>query len=176
MFGREETLEIALADDFWEPSEKVSNDHNRKLEANITEDDVSEAVFGSYAEGAPGPDGFPFRFYQYFWDTIKSDLMLLVDAWNNDSLDLYRLNFSLLTLIPKEPDADIIQKFRPIALTNCSFKIFAKCLANQLGDIGDEIISQNQTTFIKGRYIVESVVTAHEIIHDAVTKAGRVCL
>ena len=49
LFGREETLEIALADDFWEPSEKVSNDHNRKLEANITEDDVSEAVFWSYS-------------------------------------------------------------------------------------------------------------------------------
>ena len=78
----------------------------------------------------------------HFWNTIKSDLMLMVDAWNNYSLDLYRLNFSLLTLIPKEPDADIIQKFRPIALTNCSFKIFAKCLANQLGDIGDEIISK----------------------------------
>ena len=72
-------------------------------------------------------------------------------------------------MIPKESDADIIQKFRPIALTNCSFKIFAKCLANQLGDIGDEIISPNQTAFIKGRYIVESVVTAHEIIHDVVT-------
>ena len=169
LFGREETLDINLDDDFWDPSVKVSNEYNRKLEANITEEDVRAAVFGSYAEGAPGPDGFPFLFYQQFWDTIKGDLMLLVDAWNNDSLDLYRLNFSLLTLIPKEPDADIIQKFRPIALTNCSFKIFAKCLANQLGDIGDEIISQNQTAFIKGRYIVESVVTAHEIIHDVVT-------
>ena len=94
--------------------------------------------------------------------------MLMVDAWNNNSLDLFRLNFSLLTLIPKEPGADTIQKFRPIALSNCSFKIFAKCVANQLGDVGDEIISQNQAAFIKGRFIVESVVSAHEIIHAAV--------
>ena len=67
-------------------------------------------MFGSYAEGAPSPDGFPFLFYQNFWDTIKSDLVLMVDAWNNDSLDLYILKFSLLTLIPKEPDANIMHK------------------------------------------------------------------
>ena len=58
LFGREETLDITLDDDFWDPSEKVSNEYNRKLEANITEEDVRAAVFGSYAEGAPGPDGF----------------------------------------------------------------------------------------------------------------------
>jgi hypothetical protein len=26
-------------------------------------------------------------------------------------------------------------------------------------------VASNQTTFIKGRYILESVVTAHEVIH-----------
>ena len=108
LFGREETLDITLDDDFWDPSEKVSNEYNRKLEANINEEDVRAAVFGSYAEGAPGPDGFPFLFYQHFWDTIKADLMLLVDAWNNDYLDLYILRFSLLTSIPKEPNVDTI--------------------------------------------------------------------
>ena len=121
LFGREDTLDISLDKEFWDPSEKVSDEHNKLLEVDITEEDVRKAVFGSYAEGAPGPDGFPFLFYQHFWSTIKGDLMLMVDAWNNDSLDLYRLNFSLLTLIPKEPEANIIQKFRPIALSNCSF-------------------------------------------------------
>jgi hypothetical protein len=32
--------------------------------------------------------------------------------------------------------------------------------------ISDLLISQNQTAFLKGRYILESVVAAHEIIHD----------
>jgi hypothetical protein len=35
-----------------------------------------------------------------------------------------------------------------------------------LGFVSEELISPNQTTFIKGRYILESVVAAHEIIHD----------
>jgi hypothetical protein len=72
----------------------------------------------------------------------------------------------LLTLIPKEADVVTIQMFRPIAMTNCGFKIFSKYATNRLGLVNEELISQNQTAFIKGRYILESVVSAHEIIHD----------
>jgi hypothetical protein len=88
--------------------------------------------------------------------------------WQAGDLDLFRLNFSLLTIIPKEPDAVTIQKYRPIALTNCSFKIFSKCVTNRLGEISDSLIATNQTAFIRGRFILESVVSAHEIIHDIV--------
>jgi hypothetical protein len=136
------------------------------LDERFSEQEVKDAVFGSYAEGAPGPDGFPFLFYQHLWNLVKKDLLLMFDDWNNDELDLFRLNFSLLTLIPKEADVVTIKKFRPIALTNCSFKIFSKCATNRLGFVSEELISPNQTAFIKGRYILESVVAAHEIIHD----------
>ena len=39
----------------------------------------------------------------------------------------------------------------------------------------DRLISLNQTTFIKGRFILESVVTAHEIIHE-VAKNKEECM
>ena len=32
--------------------------------------------------------------------------------------------------------------------------------------MANRLISSNQTAFIKGRYILESVVAAHEIIHE----------
>jgi hypothetical protein len=75
------------------------------LDESFSKQEVKDAVFGSYTEGAPGPDGFPFLFYQHFWNLIKQDLLLMFDDWSNDDLDLFRLNFSLLTLIPKEADA-----------------------------------------------------------------------
>jgi hypothetical protein len=34
--------------------------------------------------------------------------------------------------------------------------------------VSENLISPNQTSFIKGRYILESVVCAHEVIHNAV--------
>jgi hypothetical protein len=43
-------------------------------------------------------------------------------------------------------------------------------VTNRLGIVSEELIAPNQTAFIKGRFILESVVSAHEIIHDAVQK------
>lgn len=81
----------------------VSDDQNASLEADFTESEVKDAVFSSYAEGAPSPDGLSFIFYQHFWDLIKTDPMDMFKDWNNGELDMFRLKFSLLTMIPKEP-------------------------------------------------------------------------
>ena len=101
---------------------------------------------------------------------IKPDFMALVRSFEEELLDIRRLNYVILTLIPKEADATEMKKFRPIALINCSFKIFSKTLNNRLIRIIDRLISPNQTVFIKGRYILESVVAAHEIIHEIARK------
>ena len=107
-------------------------------------------------------------------DLIKHDLFSLFRDWEKGELGLYRLNFSLLTLVPKEVDAVRLEKFRPLAMTICGFKIFSKCATNNFGPIFNELISPNQTAFIKGRFIVESIVAAHEMIHVLATKKGLV--
>jgi hypothetical protein len=77
------------------------------------------------------------------------------------------LNFALVTVLPKVEDARTMNKFRPISLLNYNYKIFTKVLTNRIGMVADRLISSNQTAFIKGRYIFESLVTAHEILHSA---------
>jgi hypothetical protein len=170
LFGAETLMDINLSNDFWNPSEMVSAAHNSELDREFYEEEIKATVVGFYTEGAPDPNGFSFLFYQKFRGLIKPELLRMFGDWHRGELDLFRTNFSLLTLIPKEPDAKIIQKFRPIALTNCSFKIFSKCVTNRLGTISEELIAPNQIAFIRGRFILESVVSAHEIIHDAVQK------
>ena len=166
LFGKEENSGVKLGQDFWEVNEKVTALENELLEAPFTENEVREAVFSSYAEGAPGPDGFSFLFYQVFWDLIKVDLMNLIRVFEQGDLNLDRLNYAMITLIPKEPEAKVLKKFSPISLINCSFKNFSKLLNNRMVRVADRLVASNQTTFIKGRFILESVVAAHEIIHE----------
>jgi hypothetical protein len=52
------------------------------------------------------------------------DLMEMFEDFFEGSLDLYRLNFTLITIIPKEKDAMTMNKFMSISLLNCSYKIF----------------------------------------------------
>lgn len=99
---------------------------------------------------------------------MKSDLMAMFSNFYAGNLDIYRLNIALLTLITKEPDGFVMKKFRPISLLNCVFKIFTNVLTNRLGLVMNRLISNNRSTFIKGRYILESVITAHELIHSVV--------
>jgi hypothetical protein len=90
----------------------------------------------------------------------------MVRDLHEGTLDLYRPNFALITVIPKEKDARIINNFRPISLLNCSYKIFSKVLTNRISQVIYRLISNNQIAFIKGRFIIESVVTAHEILYS----------
>ena len=97
---------------------------------------------------------------------IKNDLMVLFHSFFTGELDLYMINFASITLIPKEENACTMRSFRPISLLNCNYKIFTKVLTNRINIVVDRLISSKQSAFIKGRYILESVVTAHEILHS----------
>jgi hypothetical protein len=66
LFHFEEGSGFALDSDFFSPDEKVSPDQNLGLESPFTEQEVKKAVFDSYSDGAPGPDGISFMFYQTF--------------------------------------------------------------------------------------------------------------
>lgn len=69
-------------------------------------------------------------------------------------------------MILKEPDATTILKYKPIALTNGSFNVFYKCATNKLRMVSDDLIASTQISFIRGRFILDSVVAIHETIHD----------
>jgi hypothetical protein len=81
-------------------------------------------------------------------------------------LDLFRLNFAVLTLIPKIENASDMKNFRPISLLYCSFKIFSKLVTSRMERICQGIITKEQSAFIRGRYILKSVVVAHAFVHS----------
>jgi hypothetical protein len=102
----------------------VSIKENALLTATYSEEEVRKAVFMMEHNKAPGQDGFPAEFYQTFWDTIKSDLLAMFSSLHAGQLELFRLNFCEIILLPKVNEAERIQQCRPICLLNVSFKIF----------------------------------------------------
>ena len=105
---------------------QVSVEENNLLTNPYSEDEVRTAVFQMERNKAPGPDGFPAKFYQNLWDVIKSDLLDMFASLHAGQLELFRLNFGEIILLPKIKDAERIQQYRPICLLNVSFKIFTK--------------------------------------------------
>lgn len=64
LFGYESKLDVHLEANFWETDEKVTAIENNILDSPFPKEEIREAIFGSYADGPPSPDGFRFIFYQ----------------------------------------------------------------------------------------------------------------
>jgi hypothetical protein len=165
LFSGESRGAASLGEHFWESDNLITSGENDGLTAPFSKLEIKEAVFGSYSDGAPGPDGLSFLLYQKFWDIVKGDLFRLVKVFQDGKLDLFRLNYATLTLITKVEDASKMKNFRPISMLNCSFKIFGRLLTSKLEKICERIVAQEQSAFIRGRYILESVVVAQEVVH-----------
>jgi ribosomal protein L10 len=71
IFAKEQREDIALDQSFWDDEDLVTQEENEMLTTPFFEEEIKEAIFSSYAEGAPGPDGLSFLFYQKFWEVIK---------------------------------------------------------------------------------------------------------
>ena len=170
LFGPPDVSDITLEEDRIQDIPQVSREENELLTSEFTVSEVKDAVFQMEHNKAPGPDGFPAEFYQVFWEVIKDDLMALFTDFHKEDLNLFSLNFGIITLIPKVQEATKIQQYRPICVLNVSFKIFTKVATNRLNKVAQTVVSPMQTAFLPGRNIMEGVVILHETIHELHTK------
>uniref|UniRef100_A0A453HLC8 Reverse transcriptase domain-containing protein n=1 Tax=Aegilops tauschii subsp. strangulata TaxID=200361 RepID=A0A453HLC8_AEGTS len=108
---------------------------------------------------APGPDNIPAEFYQHCWDIVKEDIMRLFTAFHVGNLDVSRLNYGIITLLPKINGANKIQQFRPICLLRCPYKLITKVLDNRVAPFADKLFSRHQNAFIKHRNIMGGVLS-----------------
>ena len=92
--------------------------------------------------------------------------MALFAQLKTGQLPLYKLNFGVITLLPKKENAVQIQQYRPICLLNVSFKIFTKVATNRITELAHKVIRPTQTAFMPGRHILEGGVVLHETIHE----------
>jgi len=120
---------------------------------------------------APGPDGLSIEFFKQFWPQLRHIVLELLNDLYNDTLDLWRLNYGEIVLIPKLKLSNNIRQFRPICLLNVIYKIITKVLTLRLTEAAARVISKNQTVFIPGRSILDGVVILQEVLHDL--KSGK---
>ena len=72
-----------------------------------------------------------------------------------------RINYGIITLLPKVQDAEKIQQYRPICLLNCLYKWITKVLTLRLEPIVEKLILINQSAFMKGRDIMNGIMALH---------------
>jgi hypothetical protein len=134
------------------------------LEAIFTEEEVWQVIKDMPADRAPGPDDFIGAFYQRAWPVIKKDIMRgLLKLGVGDDRGFARLNRAIITLVPKKMDAAEVGDFRPISLVHSFSKLFSKILANRLRRCLCDIVSTNQSAFMRGRCLHDNFVLVRQV-------------
>jgi hypothetical protein len=127
------------------------------LDAPVSEEEVWDIIKALPSDKSPGPDGFTGRFYKSCWSVIMADFMAAIHCiWARNFRNLGSLNSSFITLLPKVEGATSVRDFRPISLVHSFVKVVTKLLANRLADRLQNMVSPNQTAFIKKRFILDN--------------------
>jgi hypothetical protein len=74
-------------------------------------EELRVAVFSMEKNTAPGPDHMPVKFYQSGWEIVKQDLLDMLLKFGAHKLNVGRLNYGVITLIPKLKEACKIQQY-----------------------------------------------------------------
>jgi len=173
LFGLEQNHAFSLDPDLWDSDELLADSDNACLIRPFSEEEIKNALFQMEKNKAAGPDSMPIDFFQHCWEIVKTDITQLFDEFHRGTLDVSRLNYGIITLIPKIAEAEKIQQYRPICLLNCIYKWITKTLALRLESVSDKLILPVQTAFMKGRNIVSGILALHEVLHE--TKRRNQC-
>lgn len=111
---------------------QISDQENDELIADITEDEVKNAVFSMHPDKSPGPDGFNPAFFQTFWKVVCADVVRFCQEFMRSGRLPGNSNHSIVCLIPKVKVPQVMGDLRPISLCNVLVRILSKVLSIRL--------------------------------------------
>lgn len=154
-FGSEADATIYLVDDLWEDSLRVLEEDKVFVTRPFAFAELEQAVKDMKNNTVPGPNGFSTLFFKEFWGHLEMILLEMLNSLHRGELDLARLNYGIIMLIPKVNGPTNIKQFRPICLLNVIYKIITKVLTIKLTMIAGKVVGLSQTAFIPNGNILD---------------------
>nr|XP_009618786.1 uncharacterized protein LOC104110923 [Nicotiana tomentosiformis] len=104
--------------------------------------------------------------FQTCWSIVASNIVQsFISIFYGAELPRW-FTHTCIVMLPKVPSPQHFNDIRPISLCNVISKLFAKLPNSRLSIILPDLISWNQSGFVKGRAITENILLAQEIIQD----------
>lgn len=119
---------------------------------------------------SPGPDGINAGVLTALWPSIKEDILQFFNDFHVSGSIPQGYNSSFIALIPKVINPSSPAHYRLISLMNALIKLLSKVLAARLKKLMAKLIAPNQSAFVKGRQITESIFLANEVVSALQTK------
>ena len=152
---------------------KLSEDQVKLCEEDLTEKDLYKSLRSMQNDKSPGNDGLTKEFYETFWDDLKEIFVNSVrEAKEIGHLSTSQRQAIIKLIEKKDRDKRFIKNWRPISLLNVDSKIISKALSEKLKEVLPDLISSQQTAYVKNRHIGESGMLISNIIE--ITKIRKI--
>ena len=100
---------------------------------------------------------------------MKHYLSMIKEAWELQILP-FTMRTSVISTIHKQNAKNLLVNYRPLSLTNCDYKILAFIFAERLHAVISKLINNDQTAYVRGRYIGTSIRNLLDIFEYCETK------
>ena len=155
--------------------ENILDDINKEnCEGLVTYNECETSLNKMKKNKSPGLDGLTTEFYQTFWPVVGNLLInVFNESYENGNLPDTQKK-AVMSLIFKKDDEENIANYRPISLTNVDYRILALTLAQRMLRVMSDIISYDQSAYVKGRYMGTNIRLVSDIIdhYDMTYKSG----
>lgn len=143
----------------------VNQEKNDRLTPQPSMNKLQEVVFSINSNFAAWPDSINVYFFQKSCNVINQDLMEVVLHFFCDQEVAKNFSHSCIVLLTNMNTHKNLKELRPISLRNFINKVISKLLSTRLSPIRPNLITLNQSCFVKGRCITENIMVAQEITH-----------
>lgn len=100
---------MKLGENFWIRRPKLSREELESLAKPFGEEEITQVIENLDVDAAPGPNEFGgAAFFKNFWHIIKRDILKMFKDFYEGKLDVHRLNYGVIRLIPKVKEANNI--------------------------------------------------------------------
>lgn len=145
----------------------VTQNDRENLEKPLEAQEIESAIKDMQTGKTPGPDGYPVEFYKKF---ISQLTPLMLNMFNHSFEQSYlpqSLTEALITVLLKPgKNASDCGSYRPISLLNTDVKILSKVLAARINTVISDIISVDQTGFVRGRHSFVNIRKLLNVVHS----------
>jgi hypothetical protein len=150
--------------------------HTNSLERPITAEEIEAAVKKGGKRKAPGLDGLPLEFYSANWNTIKEDLVHVLNSMFIGQATTQQQKRGIIVNLPKDLNPRAVTDYRQITLLPTDYKLLARIVAQRIKQVTGEQINDTQYCGVEGRTITEALATVRDVIAYAEYRNTPMCV
>ena len=136
---------------------KLDEKQMEEIDKEIQVEEVEEAIRRLRLHKAPGRDGIIAELYKEWKEEWAKILTIVFEELRKEGQLTRRLKETSIRLLYKKGDRAEPGNYRPIALLNLDYKILTSVLTYRVRGILQNLMEEDQTAFIRGRHIQETI-------------------